>query len=581
MGAPASRKEVSRKDVSREKVPQEDVSRQDMSRQGIVRAVWALTATVFCLACVNITVLLKAPSYDMHLGPLHLVAHQLFKPFLLLGAAFWVAVLVRGLLPQRPQPIGAPGRRTALSAVALVLAVYAAIYLPSAGINVADPGWIVSEVTSPLRSLPGAVFSLFTSPQTDGFYRPLTLVSLWVDFRLFGAALWGYHLQNILVHVINSILVYKLARELRFEGTAGFWSAAWFLLASANFEPILWPGARFDLFATAFVLISLIGFLRHLRTPGTALAALSTAAGAYALALLNKESAYCVPLVLAMLVFTKGAWQLGSMDRVKLWRSASVFAVITAFMLAIRVAIYGGLGGYPSLLQGGASPHFSLTVKSFLGILTRVIPIPLLGLNLSVPLSAAMAGFVLLYLAAIAWAVVRGASAAKPQRVLVCLALLSALPAVNLTGWIDESMRYSRYLYLPGLFILMAAATLLARRPFGKVALAALVAANAAGCVHNLGVYRSVIAEAHAISQQVAEDCAQYHAAVVDLTGIESYPFGVLFFRSEIAAQLHAAQPGVCINISSAACAAGQPALRYDWTRGAGAKANYFPQGLP
>jgi hypothetical protein len=543
--------------------------------------VWALAAAVFCLACANIVVLLKTPSYDVRVGPLHLVAHQLFKPFLLLGAAFWVAVLIRGLLPPTPQPIHAPGRPTVFAAIAIVLAVYAAIYLPSAAINVADPGWTVSEVTSPLRSLPGALLPLFTSPQTDGFYRPLTLVSLWVDYRLFGSALWAYHLQNILAHVINSILVYKLARELRFEGAAAFWSAVWFLLASANFEPILWPGARFDLFATAFVLISIIGFLRYVKTPGAALGALSTSAGAYALALLNKESAYCVPLVLAMLVFTKGAWQPGSMDRVKLWRGASVFAVVTAFMLAIRVSIYGGLGGYPALVQGGASPHFSLTVKSFLGIITRVVPIPLLGLNLSVPLSAAMAGFVLLYIAAITWAVVRGASAANPQRVLVCLALLSALPAVNLTGWIDESMRYSRYLYLPGLFILMAAATLLARRPFGNLVLAALVAANAAGCVHNLGVYRRVIDDAHAISQQIREDCAQYHAAVVDLTSIDSYPFGVIFFRSEIAARLHAAQPGVCININSPACATGQPALRYEWTRGSGARANYLPQGLP
>jgi hypothetical protein len=564
------------------------ISRQSGRRilHRVIGGLWALAAAACCLAGANVVVLLQAHSYDINLGPLHLVAHQVFKPLLLVAAAFWVAIVLRGLLPQMPEPIRAPGpvepaAITSVIAVAIVLAVYAAIYLPSATINVSDPGWTVNEVTSPLRSLPAAIVALFTSPQTDGFYRPLTLLSLWVDDRWFGPALWAHHLQNIVLHVINAALVYKLAREFRFKGRAAFWSAAWFLLACADFEPILWPGARFDLFATTFVLISIIWFLRYAKTPGAAGLDLSISAGAYVLAILNKESGYSVPLVLAMLVLTKGEWQLSFLDGRKVWRSAAVFAAVTAVMLAIRIAIYHGLGGYPALVSGGTSPHFSLTGKSFLGIITRVIPIPLLGLNLSVPLSAAMAGFVILYVAAIVWAVVRRASAAKPERVLVLLALLSALPAINLTGWIDESMRYSRYLYLPGIFILMAVAVLLARRPYGNVVLAALVAANAAGCAHNLAVYRSTIAEAHAISQQIAEDSGRYHAVVVDLTSVDSYPFGVIFFRSEIAARLHAAQPGVCIRIDSPVCEAGQPALRYEWSRDSGAKVVYLPEGLP
>jgi len=536
-----------------------------MVREAVVRGLWALAAAACCLACVNIVVLFIVPSYDFHLGPLHLFAHQRFKPFLLLGAAFGVAIFLRGLIPQQPAQIEPFNRSTSFAAAAIVLAVYAAVYFPSAAINPSDPGWIVSYVVAPLRSLPSAVFSLFTSPQADGFYRPLTLLSLWADYRWFGSTLWAYHPEGILLHVLNAALVYQLARELKLEPTAAFWSAAWFLLAAANFEPILWPGARFDLIATAFVLVSLIFFLRYLRSPGRAMRELSIAAASFALGIFNKESAYCVPLLLAVLVLTKREWQVDSIDRAKLWRSAALFAGITMLMLAIRIAIYHGLGGAQPIVEGGASPNFSITVKSFLGIITRVIPLPMLGLNLSVPLSAAMAGFVILYLGAIAWAVVRGASMDGPQRTLVCLALLAALPAINLIGWVNPAMQHSRYLYLPGLFMLIAAASAINRVPHGNIALAAIVAANLAGCVHNLDVYRTLLAKADSISQQIAGDPGKYHATSVDLSAIDPAPFGVLFFRSEIVDRLQHAQPNLCISIAADSCQPGHPALRYNW----------------
>lgn len=176
----------------------------------------------------------------------------------------------------------------------------------------------------------------------------------------------------------------------------------------------------------------------------------------------------------------------------------------------------------------------------------------------------------------------QGAALTKPERVLVSLALLSALPALNLTGWVGESMQHSRYLYLPGLWIVMAAATLIARRPFGNIALALLIGANLSGVVHNLGVYRTMLGKARAISQQIAGDCAQYHANIIDLASIDSEPFGVFFFRSEIARSLRAAKPGVCVSLVPGSCDPGKPALRYEWLRpSADVRVHYLPEGLP
>ena len=50
-------------------------------------------------------------------------------------------------------------------------------------------------------------------------YRPLTLLSLGLDFQLFGEAPWGYHLTNVLLHSVNSLLLYALARDLLGRGS--------------------------------------------------------------------------------------------------------------------------------------------------------------------------------------------------------------------------------------------------------------------------------------------------------------------------------------------------------------------------
>jgi hypothetical protein len=142
-------------------------------------------------------------------------------------------------------------------------------------------------------------------------------------------------------------------------------------------------------------------------------------------------------------------------------------------------------------------------------------------------------------------------------------------------------MQHSRYLYLPGLWIVMAAATLIARRPFGNIALTLLIAANMSGVVHNLGVYRTMLGKARIISQQIARDCAQYQANIVDLASIDSEPFGVFFFRSEIAASLRAGKPDVCVGLVPGSCEPGKPALRYEWLpASAGVRVNYLPEGL-
>src|SRR5436309_13108343 len=97
-----------------------------------------------------------------------------------------------------------------------------------------DDPYIVVE--NPLVSGPGGPWPIFAShywaghdPEGD-LYRPVTVLSYWLNHRLGGAAPWSYHLVNCLLHGTVTALVYALFRRL--TGTTAAAAAGALLFAS-------------------------------------------------------------------------------------------------------------------------------------------------------------------------------------------------------------------------------------------------------------------------------------------------------------------------------------------------------------
>ena len=131
-------------------------------------------------------------------------------------------------------------------------------------------------------------------------YRPLTLLSLGCDFQLFGEAPWGYHLTNVLLHSVNSLFLYALARDLLGEDRAALWVALLYACHPLQTEVVAWISARGDLLAS---LLSLGALLAHRRR--RVLAYLL-----YAGACLSKETAMVLPVALFLMDSREGvaAW---------------------------------------------------------------------------------------------------------------------------------------------------------------------------------------------------------------------------------------------------------------------------------
>lgn len=146
-------------------------------------------------------------------------------------------------------------RTQGLGLVALSLAVYYPVL--ASPLNPLDDraivDWLYNLQGFPLREI-------FTRA-TDYYYRPvLWLTYLW-DFYLWGAEASFMHLENMLLHTANVLLIFNCSRIIFTDSDAdrrwlSFWTALLFAIHPVNTEAVNWIAARSDLLAGFFVLLS-------------------------------------------------------------------------------------------------------------------------------------------------------------------------------------------------------------------------------------------------------------------------------------------------------------------------------------
>jgi tetratricopeptide (TPR) repeat protein len=102
----------------------------------------------------------------------------------------------------------------------------------------------------------------FCNP-VNNIWHPLTVLSHMLDCQLFGLKPWGHHLTSVLLHTINTVLIFLLLRNL----TGAIWRsvlvAALFGLHPLHVESVAWVAERKDVLSTGFGLLTLICYVRY------------------------------------------------------------------------------------------------------------------------------------------------------------------------------------------------------------------------------------------------------------------------------------------------------------------------------
>ena len=118
-----------------------------------------------------------------------------------------------------------------------------------------------------VTTAPGSHSGLFTRGGGDGFFRPLGYLSLYWTWPWAGTDPARWHSVALLLHVANAALVYLLAGAVGLRRASAWLASALFALHGAHPEAVVWVAGRFDVLSTAFVLVSLLAFIRLWEKP--------------------------------------------------------------------------------------------------------------------------------------------------------------------------------------------------------------------------------------------------------------------------------------------------------------------------
>jgi hypothetical protein len=205
------------------------------------------------------------------------------------------------------------------------------------------------------RSWPETFQIFYAHPASgDFFYRPLGYLTISLDSKWAYSVPTRWHAWSMALHAVNSCLVYCFARALPLTRLPSLAAGLVFALHGSRPEAVSWVAARFDLLAAFFVLVTLLSVREFARTGKLGWVWMLLVFSV--VALLSKESAYCLPLlVLGMLAFEA--------ERAARRRTliASICVTLSCFVLFLyRLWLLGGIGGYKTAAGQPTILHFSL-----------------------------------------------------------------------------------------------------------------------------------------------------------------------------------------------------------------------------
>ncbi len=91
----------------------------------------------------------------------------------------------------------------------------------------------------------------------SGHWHPLTWLSLMLDHSLFGLNPTGYHLVNLLFHVLNTVLLFLVLRHMTRALWPSAFVAALFAIHPLHVESVAWVVERKDVLSTFFWMLTM------------------------------------------------------------------------------------------------------------------------------------------------------------------------------------------------------------------------------------------------------------------------------------------------------------------------------------
>jgi hypothetical protein len=195
------------------------------------------------------------------------------------------------------------------------------------------------------------------------FFRPMVKWTYLVDYVLFGRAGAGYVATSLLIHLVNSLLLFTLLSRRLEQPLVATGSAAAFALSPLHSEAVLWAAGRPDTVLLTCWLGALLLLERWLERPGPPRAVAFAAAALLGIG--AKESWIVFPLLATMWVIWVRRESVASGVRrtAVLWAAWLVYVAV--FLIVPAVAGRTTAAHYADLSFSAALTKTSSTLLSY------------------------------------------------------------------------------------------------------------------------------------------------------------------------------------------------------------------------
>jgi tetratricopeptide (TPR) repeat protein len=175
------------------------------------------------------------------------------------------------------------------------------------------------------------------------YYRPLTVLSFWLDLKFAGPDPRHFHAVNLVLNALAAVIITLVLWELLHSGVWAAFGGFMFAAHSAHAESVAFISGRTDILLTIFVGLAAFALLRSQRKKGARW--WLVVPPAFGLALMCKETALLFPVLVALApVLTQTRYSR------RYWMLAGVTAIVAAGYLWLRAqAVSVPLPAQPAL----------------------------------------------------------------------------------------------------------------------------------------------------------------------------------------------------------------------------------------
>jgi tetratricopeptide (TPR) repeat protein len=142
------------------------------------------------------------------------------------------------------------------------------------------------------------IIKTFTDVHT-GHWHPLTILSHMLDWQLFGDNAGGHHWTSVIIHILNTILLFIFFRYV----TGAIWKSAFlaalFAIHPLNVESVAWIAERKNVLSTFFWILTMLFYVWYVKQPNWK--RYLSVFFSFALGLMSKPMLVTLPFVLLLL----------------------------------------------------------------------------------------------------------------------------------------------------------------------------------------------------------------------------------------------------------------------------------------